>query len=188
MAEIDSSYQTNAGKIRDGVGFFLKEAGYFKFFDEDVLGPTLRNLAFQAKSYRITNYSTAATKLSDLGGSAPPVLPSRYGTIFIEASDGGTNLSARLCSAYSGQILEIILMAGSVASVMILFSGDTAGDGIAGVNVIGLEHSAGASALSSISMRQSAASYARLVLKGLDSGSWAVVEIDSPNNITEQRA
>jgi hypothetical protein len=186
MAETSSNYQTKIGIEKEAERFFMREDGYFNFFDEEFPGGILRSLAQQTKVYTITNYSTAGTTLSDHGGSAPPVLPSGYGTIRIEASDAGTNLSARLASAYSGQELNLVLMAGSVASVIIYCSGHASG--ISGVNVIGLHHSAGASALSSISMRQSAGSFARVKLRALDSGDWAVVEIDSVDNVTERRA
>ena len=183
---ISTNYQAKVGKTKGADRFFQREDGYFNFWNEDFLGTVMRSLAQRTKVYHITNYSTAATTLSDHGGSAPPVLPSGYGMIRIEASDGGTNLSARLASGQSGQVLDIILFAGSAASVLIYFSGHASG--ISGVNVIGLHHSAGASALSSISMRQAAGSFARVQLRALDSGDWAVVEIDTVNNVTERRA
>ncbi len=185
MGETDSTYQPTVGIEQGATIMYIKEGGIFKFWDEEFTGSLLRGLARSNRDYTITNYSTGATVLSDHGGSSPPVLPSAYGTIRIEASDGGTNLSARLHSAGSGETLNLILMGGSVASIIIYFSGNASG--ISGVNVIGLEHSAGASALSSISMRQSAGSFALVRMIGQDNGSWAIVE-KSANNVTERRA
>ena len=186
MSENDRTYQPKVGIKQGADTLYCRDDGYFEWGNEPFIGRMLKALGRSNKVTTITNYSTGATVLSDAGGSSPPVLPSGYGTIRIEASDGGTNLSARLHSANSGEVLDIVLFGGSVASIIIYFSGHTSG--ISGVNVVGLEHSATASALSSISMRQSAASFARIKLKALDSGSWAVVEIDSVDNVTERRA
>lgn len=186
MSETDSTYQADVGIEQGATTMYVKQGGIMKWYDEEFVGSMLRALGRSNQVTTITNYSTGATVLSDTGGSSPPVLPSGFGTIRIEASDGGTNLSARLHSANSGEVLDIVLMGGSVASIIIYFSGHASG--ISGVNVIGLHHSAGASALSSISMRQSAGSFARVKLKALDSGSWAIAEIDSVDNVTERRA
>lgn len=186
MSEADATYQTKVGKLRDGEGFFCREDGFHKFWDENFLGTMLRALARSNKVVTITNLSTASTTLSDYGGSSPPVLPSEYGTIIVEATDTGTNLSARLPSALSGAFMEILLRGGSVASLIIYCSGHTSG--ITGAAVVGLHHSGTASQLSSISLRQSAGSFARVTLRGTGSGTWAVIEADTVNNVTERRA
>ncbi len=162
----------------------IGSAGVMSFYDEDYTGTELQGIARAGHgAYTFTNLSTGSTVLSDFGGSSPPVIPSTYGCIFLSVSSTMTNGSARLFSAKAGQLLHIrftVLGAGSTASVLLYCSGNAGG--LSGVRVLG---STG-SDCSSLSIRQSAASWGWISLIGIADGIWAVAGGDGQH--TERMA
>ncbi len=145
----------------------------FAFLGIDFNAQQMKGIAKNAGgALTITNLSTASTTLSTIGGSTPTVLPSEYHVINLSCTGTMTNGSARLPSAESGKFLMIRwtpLAGGSTASLIIYCSGNASG--IAGARVIG---STG-SDCSSISLRQSAASFAKLLLFGEADGVWSIL-------------
>ncbi|MCK5600428.1 hypothetical protein KAR91_01060, partial [Candidatus Pacearchaeota archaeon] len=151
-------------------------------FDEDFSAEEIRGILRNAKSATLTNLSTASTTLSLLGGSAPTILYSEYGTIWLSCTGTMTNGSARIPSAVAGKTLYIrFTMAGlgSLCSVLIYASGHLSG--LSGARII----ASTGSDLSSISIQQSAASQGFVKLYGVDDNVWA---IEDNNLLTEQPA
>ena len=149
----------------------IGEAGVLSFYDEEYTGAELQAIGRATQAVAITNLNTGSTVLSDFGGSSPPILPSTYGTITFSVTSTMINGSARLFSAKPGQLLylDMPLLGGSAASVIIYCSGNASG--LSGVRVLG---STG-SDCSSLSLRQSAASGCWVHLKGVGDGVWAIV-------------
>ncbi len=175
---------SEVGKARDGDRFFMKESGYFNIKDNDYTAAQFEGMAYNTRgAVTLTNLSTGSTVLSDLGGSSPPILYSDYRVIYLSCTGTMTNGSARLPSAHAGQLLQIRFTpaaGGSTASVLIYLSGHTSGvSGVGGLASTG-------SGLSSISIRQSAASFAWVELVGLEAGVWAVN--NAMGQVTEQSA
>jgi hypothetical protein len=189
----DATYQPKIQRRSDGDELGVAAGGKidledatseFGFVGEDFTSQQMRGIARNANgSLTVTNLSTGSTVLSDLGGSSPPVLPSTYHVINLSCTGTMTNGSARLPSAESGKFLMIRwtpTAGGSTASLIIYCSGNAGG--IAGARVIG---STG-SDCSSISLRQSAASFAKLLLFGEADGVWSVLA--ASGQVTERMA
>ena len=143
----------------------------FDFFNLDtaVTGYEMRNFLMRL-NWSIIVHSVAV--LSEMGGSSPPVLPSRMGYIILSIG-ALTNWSARLCSGYRGQELTIMVRGTNNTSGFIFFSAGTSALNISGVNVVGKN---GAN-LTSIAMYTSFPSFAMIKLLGIDdAGSWAVID------------
>lgn len=158
---------------------FVDSDGYLRLNGTQYSGDTLQELVNQLQlNNAVVVMIDSATVLSAQGDvSAPPILPSGYGYIFISAV--ATNMSARLYSAGSaGRRLTIITRFGSTQSTVIYCSGHTSG--IAGAAVLGPLDSG----VSSIQMRGSAASHAVINLVS-DGSSWRIVDHIAANaNVT----
>ena len=189
MTYITKNYEKRGGEIWDVAGELnilsagvlnVESDGILQFYGEQVVGARARALARNtAAANTITN---SLTLLSANGGSAPPVLPSEYGTLFF--SIGGNSLaaeaSARLFSAVPGQRLHLAITpaGGTVSAIITLYGSDA---GFADVTILG---STG-SDISSIQIAASAASFGWVTLQGVDDGVWAVVA-GATNLLTER--
>lgn len=188
----DNKYQTKIYRKQGGAEEVTKAGGRntfdslaeFQFVNELFYAENMLALARNtAAQLTVTNLSTASTVLSDIGGSSPPVIPSTYAGMLMSCNGTMTNGSARLFSATAGRYFTIrftIPAGGSTASVIFFCSGNASG--ISGVRVIG---STG-SDCSSISIRQSAASFAKLILFGEANGAWSILSASS--QVTERMA
>lgn len=148
------------------------ESDFAFFFGSNMIAAN-RMINYLMGRGAVSIITTTLTKLSAMGGSSPPVLPSRQGYIFFSFCTGSaTQVSCRLHSAYIGEEL-IIMMRGEDAGayISIKLSG---GDGLSGVSVQG--YSNNASILSCIMMYNSASCYPRLKLLGVADGTWAIVD------------
>lgn len=170
----DEFIAASGGRVdfESGAELRMQDGSNFDFFGNDYSAARVHGLiSGSGAAVTVTNLSTASTTLSTLGGSSPPVLPSTTMTIFLSCTGTGTNLSARLPSAVAGKELYIrftVAAGGSTASVVLY--GSTAGFADAGILL-----STGSSA-SSISVRQSAASWGFVYLKAVADGYWAVLQ------------
>jgi hypothetical protein len=173
----DTTYQPRNYRKQNASGDDLWDIrGTLSFYGEPFTGDELTAIGRKTQAICITNLSTASTVLSaGADGTAPPILPSAYGTIWLSVTGTMTNGSARMFSAKPGQhlFINMPLLGGSTASVIIYCSGNTSG--LSGAIVFG---STG-SHCSSISLRQSAASGCWVHLYGVSDGTtagWAVLE------------
>ncbi len=180
----------SGGLLKALSGGYLSAESSFNFFnvDEGVTAAHMRNFLMGRFSVFVHGNSDSAIGseevLSDLGGSNPPVLPSREHLVILSLWGAADDWSARMCSSYEGQECIIIVKGAATTSGILLFSADTAADNISGVNCIGTN----GDSLSSILMWGSAVSKAMVKLVGLADGAWAVVETGSHTAtvVTEQ--
>ena len=172
----------DGGQITLKSGSIIDADDGFKFYagSLEVTGANLKALLRSTQQYTFTNLSTGSTVLSDAGGSAAPVIPSDYGVIFFSCTDTMTNGSCRLHSGLAGQRLNLRFTpaaGGSAASLAIFAS-------IGGLTGVKLYGSNGVE-LSSITIRQSVASWGWIELFCIKDGSWAVINSDA-DNVTER--
>lgn len=185
MAGNDNTYQNTKVGFEQSPGpnptdtFFIDSDGYLRLSGTQYTGDVLQELVQQLQRNNATVVIIdSATVLSNQGDdSAPPILPSTYGNIYISAV--ATNMSARMFSAGSaGREVTIMTRFGSTQSIVVYLSGHTSG--VAGAAVYGPTDSG----LSSIQLRGSAASHAYIKLVS-DGSAWRVVDHDANNgNIT----
>lgn len=171
---------SDGGQITLESGAIVDADDAFKFYVGalEVTGENLKAILRATQNFTFTNLSTGSTVLSDAGGSAAPVIPSDYGVIFFSCTDTMTNGSARLHSGLAGQKLHLrFTPVGSAASLKIQASNG----GFAGVKLYG----SNGIELSSISIRQSAASWGWVELFCIKDGSWAVISAGA-DNVTER--
>lgn len=198
MATEDITYQTDVFRQRPGdthhigsdgsctfwsggelmgnsVGYFSCEEG-FEFFMNDMNVSAARMFNFLAGRGRwsiIGPVDVASEKLSAMGGSSPPVLPSMQGYIVFSINDDQSAASARLPSAHQGEELVMMIRGDCEAgSIHIFASGETSTLNISGVGLIG--HSE--DALSAIILTASADSRAFIRLCGVEDGVWAIID------------
>lgn len=172
---------SDGGQITLESGATIDADDGFKFYvgSLEADGENLKAVLRQTQQFTWTNLSTGSTVLSAAGGSAAPVIPSDYGIIHFSVTDTMTNGSARLHSGLAGQklMLRFTNAAGNAASLQFHASGN---DGFTGVKLFG----SNGIELSSIAIRQSAASWGWVELLCVKDGTWAVVGADA-NNTTE---
>lgn len=176
MAGRDGKYpNAKVGFEQGAERLFVDSDGYFNFYSKDVSGAALRNVIYTRTQGTIMINSAGV--LSDQGdGTAPPILPSLQRVIVFSFTDAASNASARLCSGFVGQELTLMTRGGgSTGSIVIYCSGHASG--ISGVVVVGLL----SGELSSITMRNSAASTGMVKLVCTTDGTWAVVDFIGTN-------
>jgi len=156
----------------------IGEAGVLSFFDEELTGSRGRALARNLKTAVVIINSAAL--MSANGGSAPPVLPSEYGTIlFSMGLNSVVEMSCRLFSAIPGQRLHLRISPSAGQSGIVTVYGSDAG--FAGVKIL---CSTGSYA-SSIQITASGASFGWCDLMGVDDSVWSVV---GAGNLLTERA
>ena len=159
----------------NSVGYFSMEEG-FEFFMNDMAisaGRMFNFLVGRGRWSVIGPVDIASEKLSAMGGSSPPVLPSMQGYIVFSINDDQSAASARLPSAHIGEELVMMIRGDCEAgSIHIYASGQTSALNISGVGLIG--HSE--DALSAIILTASADSRAFIRLVGVEDGVWAITD------------
>ena len=168
---IPAKYQAKVGRLQDGDRFYVKDDGYFAFYDYEFTGEEMRNfIKSQDAKLEVQNSAGILSVIVGDGGSSPPVAP-KYGYLIISAAAAGSNMSMRLPSAHIGNILVIDgRLMNSDASVKIFASG-VAGSGITGAALVGL----GSVAISNLALRNDySEAYVKMVC--LEEGTWSVVE------------
>ncbi len=169
----------SGGLLRGLSGGGLSAESSFNFFnvDENVTPAHMRNFFMGRFAWSIITNSNSATSdnvLSDMGGSSPPVLPSRTGYIVLSLGKA-SRWSARMCSAYKGQEVVIMIRDSLNTSGEIIFSAGNSTLNISGTGAVGLA----GQALPSIELRQSGNSFGMIRLFGIDDGLWALVATGS---------
>lgn len=161
-----------------GGAMTLDDAFNFYFGSLQVDGENMKAALRATQNFTFTNLSTGSTVLSDAGGSAAPVIPSDYGVVFFSCTATMTNGSARLHSGLAGQKLHMRFTPIAAGASLII---QASNGGLAGVKLYG----SNGIELSSIALRQSAASWGWVELLCVKDGSWAVIASDA-NNVTER--
>lgn len=166
---------SNAELMGNSVGYFSMEEG-FEFFMNDMAisaGRMFNFLVGRGRWSVIGPVDIASEKLSAMGGSDPPVLPSMQGYIVFSVNDDQSKANARFCSAHKGEELVIMIRGNcEAASIHIHASGETSDLNISGVELIG--HSE--DALSALIITASADSRAFVRLVSPEDGVWAIVD------------
>jgi len=155
----------SGGEIR------LQDGANFDFLNQDITASEILGVAKQGLG--AITIANSNTTLSDVivGDSQPTILPSEYAMIILSIAAAMTNGSCRLPSAKAGQTLLIRFSTApaSVASLVIYCEGHTSG--VTGAAV----YASTGSALATINMHQSAASYAQILLRAVADGQWSIV-------------
>lgn len=169
MAVTDASYQTDVGIERGGSKLFVRETGYFKFYDQDLTGEQLK--------YLVWSKTNQTTIINSAGVLSTVNLPS-CGVVFISAADAASNASAWMTSTSAVIGTEMfILLRGAGVAVSVFVS-------LSGVTLVGL----GSGNLSSLKLHMSATTVSNAFVHLLctAASTWSI--IDKRGDVTEQGA
>ena len=151
-------------------GFFDAQAGFDFYLAGDTSATYSANLLRNLTLPQLQQSIIANSNGAGSGVLSVTIFPSNVGLIILSMGSGASNASAQLHSAKQGQLLTIMTRGtASTASVWISVS-------VLGGAVLG--HSYG-SALSSISIQNSASQFPILVIYGSEDDVWSVIDVQA---------
>jgi hypothetical protein len=160
-------YNSLVGFEQGAERIFVKENGKINVNGNDIAGSFMNNFLYpKTKQQTIVNSAGVLSTVT---------VPENVGVVFYNLGDAASNASAVLGNPGLGEEKILYFTGGSVGSV--LFAPST------GVSLVGFK-AGGNGALSTISMRHSAASHAVVKLLGISASCWAV--IDEAGNVTQR--
>lgn len=113
MAKDLTSYQAKVGRYQGGDRFYIKAAGYFQFYDQEMTGQQLAHKL--AATINVQRIFTASVSTAN-GVFSVANLPANVGHVYLSMTSNTAAPSFYMTSCVAGQDVWVHIAPGSVAS------------------------------------------------------------------------